>query len=179
MIIALEEAKYKLQNLRQDMKELGSSLRIDTLRTNVEELEAQTLAENFWSNQENSSKILQTIKQTKDKIEAYENLCTKLEDAITLAEMAIEEQDESYLEEVESELAEIVATEEQMRTLAFYDSLTKLPNRRLFLERLEHAYAAAHARADPRADAHARAERRSVCGADGHAPAHADPHSQQ
>lgn len=31
------------------------------------------------------------------------------------------------------------ATEEQMRTLAFYDSLTKLPNRRLFLERLEHA----------------------------------------
>src|SRR5690606_17737068 len=31
---------------------------------------------------------------------------------------------------------------EQMRTLAFYDSLTKLPNRRLFLERLEHAYAA-------------------------------------
>ena len=115
MIIALEEAKYKLQNLRQDMKELGSSLRIDTLRTNVEELEAQTLAENFWSNQENSSKILQTIKQTKDKIEAYENLCTKLEDAITLAEMAIEEQDESYLEEVENELAEIVATEEQMR----------------------------------------------------------------
>ena len=41
-----------------------------------------------------------------------------------------------------SDISARKATEEQMRTLAFYDSLTKLPNRRLFLERLEHAYAA-------------------------------------
>lgn len=34
------------------------------------------------------------------------------------------------------------ANEEQLRTLAFYDSLTKLPNRRLFLERLDQAHAA-------------------------------------
>ena len=115
MIIALEEAKYKLQNLRTDLDELGSSLRIDELRENVVSLEAQTMAENFWGDQENSSKILQTIKQTKDKIEAYEALCAKLEDAITLAEVAIEEQDESYIEEVENELKEIVETEEQMR----------------------------------------------------------------
>ena len=115
MIIALEEAKYKLQNLRTDMKELGSSLRIDELHENVKTLEAQTLVDNFWADQENSSKILQTIKQTKDKIEAYDALCTKLEDAITLAEVAIEEQDESYIEEVEHELAEIVEAEERMR----------------------------------------------------------------
>lgn len=47
MIIALEEAKYKLQNLRTDMKELGSSLRIDELHENVKTLEAQTLVDNF------------------------------------------------------------------------------------------------------------------------------------
>src|SRR5690606_28636086 len=41
-----------------------------------------------------------------------------------------------------SDISARKATEEQMRTLAFYDSLTKLPNRRLFLERLENAYAA-------------------------------------
>lgn len=69
----------------------------------------------FWADHENSSKILQTIKQTKDKIEAYDALCTKLEDAITLAEVAIEEQDESYTEEIEHELAEIVEAEERMR----------------------------------------------------------------
>ena len=38
-----------------------------------------------------------------------------------------------------SDISARKATEEQMRTLAFYDSLTKLPNRRLFIERLEQA----------------------------------------
>lgn len=42
-----------------------------------------------------------------------------------------------------SDISARKANEEQMRTLAFYDSLTKLPNRRLFLERLDHAHAAA------------------------------------
>ncbi len=115
MIIALEEAKYKLVKLREDLTELGSALKIDEKKVTVEELEAQTLDPNFWSNQENSSKVLQTIKQTKYAIEDYEALCAKLEDAIVLAEMAIEAGDESFVDEVENELAEIVATEEKKR----------------------------------------------------------------
>ena len=106
MIIALEEAKYKLVGMRADIKELGSALKIDELRATAEELDAKTLDPNFWT-LEDSSKILQKIKQTKDVIEGYEELCARLEDAITLAEMAIEESDESCVEEVESELAEI------------------------------------------------------------------------
>ena len=81
----------------------------------VEELEKQTVEQDFWSNQENSSKILQTIKQTKDAIENYDALCARLEDAIVLAEMAIEENDEGSVPEVENELAEIVAAEEKKR----------------------------------------------------------------
>ena len=90
MIIALEEAKYKLIGMRADIKELGSALRIDELRKLAEELDAETLDPDFWSNQENSSKVLQKVKQTKDTIESYEALSARLEDAITLAEMAIE-----------------------------------------------------------------------------------------
>ena len=115
MIIALEDAKYKLVGMRADLKELGSALRIDELRKEAEELDAQTLDPDFWSNQENSSKILQRVKQTKDTLEGYENLCTRLEDAITLAEMAIEENDESYVEEVQSELDAITKAEEEKR----------------------------------------------------------------
>ena len=97
MITALEEARYTLTLHRDTIKELGDSLRIEELRRNVEALEAQTQEQDFWSNQENSSKVLQTIKQTKDKISDFEALSVKLEDAITLAEMAIEENDESYM----------------------------------------------------------------------------------
>ena len=115
MIIALEDAKYKLIGMRADLSDLGSALRISELKALAEELDAQTLDPNFWSNQENSSKVLQKLKQTKDTIEAYEALCGRLEDAITLAEMAIEENEEAYVEEVEGELDAITKEAESKR----------------------------------------------------------------
>ena len=115
MIIALEEAKYKLIGMRADIDDLGSALRIEQLKVTAEELDKDTLREDFWSNQENSSRVLQKLKQTKDTIENYEALKNRLEDAIVLVEMAIEENDEGYIEEVESELAAIVKEAESKR----------------------------------------------------------------
>ncbi|MBE6534957.1 MAG: peptide chain release factor 2 [Ruminococcaceae bacterium] len=114
-MIALEEAKYKLIGMRADIDDLGSALRIDQLKETAEELDKDTLREDFWSNQENSSKVLQKLKQAKDTIENYEALKARLEDAIVLVEMAIEENEEGYIEEVESELASIVKEAESKR----------------------------------------------------------------
>ncbi|MBO7176966.1 MAG: PCRF domain-containing protein, partial [Clostridia bacterium] len=115
MIVALEEAKYQLEQLTGDLKELGAALRIEDLKRQVEEMESKTMAPDFWNDAENSSKVLQAIKNTKTKIEDYEKLCARQEDAIALAEMAIEENEEAYVEEVEAELAAIVAEEERQR----------------------------------------------------------------
>ncbi len=115
MIIQLEEAKYKLQNMRADIDELASALQIDKLRAEVEEDEKVTLDPNFWNDADNSSRVLQKIKQKKDKIGAFDALKNKLEDAITLAEMGIEENDESIIAEVEEELAGVEAEEERQR----------------------------------------------------------------
>ena len=115
MIIALENAKHELQNFRANIEELGNALRIEELKTEVAELEKVTFDPDFWSNQENSTKILQKIKQMKDKIEKYEALATKLEDTIMMAEMAIEENDESLTEEILADQASIIAEEEKQR----------------------------------------------------------------
>ena len=115
MIIALEDAKYKLIALRADVKELEQALRISDLKQKAEELEAQTLDPNFWNNPSAANKITQEIKQSRDTIERYEKLCSRLEDAIALAEMAIEENDEDSVEEVTSELAEIEEEAEKER----------------------------------------------------------------
>ena len=77
LIIALEEAKYKLVGMRADIEELGSALKIDELKAIAEELDAKTLDPDFWT-LEDSSKILQKIKQTKDVIEGYEELSARL-----------------------------------------------------------------------------------------------------
>ncbi len=115
MIIEIEEAKHKLNNFRSDLAELGSALRIDELKAQAAELDEKTLAPDFWGDQENSGKILRQLKQLKDKIAAYENLCDKLEDAVTLCELAIEENDESMKDEILSEVALIEEEEEKQR----------------------------------------------------------------
>ncbi len=115
MIIALEEAKYKLIGMREPVEDLGSALRIDEVLEKITELEKATYADNFWSDSENSARVLKETKQLKDKAEAYHNLVTRLEDAIMMAEMAIEENDESMIDEITSEVNEIEKTEAQMR----------------------------------------------------------------
>ena len=115
MIVALEDAKHKLIALRSDIAELGLALRIAETKDSLIDLEAQTQSPDFWSSAEKSAKTLQIIKQAQEKVEGYEKLCVRLEDAIALAEMAIEENDDSFVEEVESELAAITAEEEHRR----------------------------------------------------------------
>ena len=115
MIIALENAKYELQNFRENIKELKNALKIDELKVEVEALEQTTFDPDFWSNQENSTKTLQKIKQMKTKIENYEALATKLEDTIMMAEMAIEENDESMTEDILADQDAIIKEEEKQR----------------------------------------------------------------
>ncbi len=115
MIIALEEAKYKLENFRKDIAELGSALRIDELRAKADELDKITSDPEFWNNQENSGKVLKDVKRIKEKINKYEALAAKLEDTITLAELAIEENDESLIDEVEADVRAIEEDEEKQR----------------------------------------------------------------
>ncbi len=115
MIIALEEAKRNLASIEDDIKELGNALRVDSVRKEVAELEEQTSDPAFWSNQEKSGPILQKIKSLKGKLQRYDALCSRLEDAQVLCEMAIEEDDESLTDEVCAEVKGIEAEEEKQR----------------------------------------------------------------
>lgn len=115
MIIQLEEAKRTLQGLKGDVEELGSALKIDRLRDEAEELEQKTLMPNFWEDTENSGKILRELKRIKNTLEEYTALQQSLEDTLTLADMGIEENDESVTEEVTSEVEKIQAGVERMR----------------------------------------------------------------
>ncbi len=115
MILQLEEAKRTLNTLGEALVELGSALRIDDLRREITELEEKTSDVNFWNDPDTSGKVLQRIKVVKGKITKYDNLCTKLEDTVVLCEMGIEENDESVIEEVLSEVKEIEEAEEKQR----------------------------------------------------------------
>jgi len=114
LIIALENARHELIDMREKLQDLGGALRVEDLAARVAELEQKTADPSFWADP-NSAKVLQELKQSKDTIAEYEALCARLEDAIALAEIAIEAEDESCVEEVEAELAAIVEAEDAQR----------------------------------------------------------------
>ena len=115
MIIQLEDAKRTIASLEEAVKELGSALRIDDLRNEIVGLEEKTSAPDFWSDSDNSGKILARIKSVKGRISRYEGLYSRLEDVSVLCEMGIEENDESVVEEVLSEIKALTAEEGKQR----------------------------------------------------------------
>ena len=78
MIIALEEAKRKLNELRSVVRELGEQLHIEDAKMRAQELERETMVQNFWDDAEKSSKKLQLIKQLKDSVDSYDELGNRL-----------------------------------------------------------------------------------------------------
>jgi len=115
LIIQLDEAKSKLIQLREDVKELASAIKLDKLKSDVADLEAKTSNPAFWNSQEESGKTLQQIKYINDKISAYQNLSKKLEDTYDLVIMSIEENDESFVEEILEDIKSIETEKERQR----------------------------------------------------------------
>lgn len=66
----------------------------------VEDLEEQTKANEFWSDMEKSAKVLQEIKLLKDKIDGIEKTKSLIDDANVLIELGNEANDESVIPEV-------------------------------------------------------------------------------
>ena len=116
MIVALEEAKRKLVALESVVKELGNQLRIEEAEERAQELERETMVQDFWNDAEKSSQKLREIKQLKDKVESYNALVSKLEDTYTLCEMAIDANDEDSVDEVVSE-TEFIETEAERKRI--------------------------------------------------------------
>ena len=115
MIVALDEAKRRLLALEDVLSELKNQLRIDEATERAQDLERETMVQDFWADAEKSSKKLQEIKQLKAKVDSYNELCARLEDTLTLCEMANEENDEDSVEEVLSETDYIESEAEKKR----------------------------------------------------------------
>ena len=118
-MLEFEEYKVKLNNLKPQLEELYESLGLERAKREVEELEIKSSQPGFWDNPEESQKIVSRMGALKGKIEAYNHLNGLCDDLLTICEMAIEENDESMLEELESgykELEEGVA-EQKLSTL--------------------------------------------------------------
>jgi len=102
-MIEFDDYKQKINGLRPALEGLKQALKLDDAAQELRELENESAREEFWADLENSQKVLQRIKQLKNKREKFEKLAGRWSDLITLCQMGIEEQDESLLPELAEE----------------------------------------------------------------------------
>ena len=99
-MIEFDEYKVKLNNIHPKLKELASSLNIEECKVDLDRLHAQIESDGFWDNTYTAQKVTRQASQLEAKIERYEKMCTHWDDLMTICEMAIEENDDSMLDEL-------------------------------------------------------------------------------
>ena len=114
-MIEFEEYKGKLNGLKPTLDSLREALHLEAAEKEIEELEGQSARDGFWNDVENSQKVQKRLKQLKGKVENYDKLCSGWDDLMTLCEMAIEEDDDSMLPELQREYAEFEKKLEETR----------------------------------------------------------------
>lgn len=91
-------------------------------RSKVKELEKLSEDPNFWTNMEQSQKILQQLKTLNTKIKDYEDLFSKYEDLIELINLGNEEEDSSIIAEVKQEAKEFINNYDKLRISTLLDA---------------------------------------------------------
>ena len=114
-MLEFEEYKVKLNNAKPGLEDLRGALKLESAQKEIEELEAASEREGFWNDVEKSQKVQKRLKTLKNKVENFQKLCAAWDDMYAICEMAIEENDDSMLEELESEYKQFSEKVEETR----------------------------------------------------------------
>ena len=103
-MIQFDDYKQKINALKPVLDGLKQAMKLDEGARELALLEEESAREGFWTDLENSQKVLQKIKRLKSKNEVYEKLDRAWSDLQTLCQMGSEEKDETLIPELEEEL---------------------------------------------------------------------------
>ena len=100
----LEDLKPILNDLGEKLDQMRISLEIPAKEEKIAELEYKMGEPSFWDDAAAAQKLNQELADLKDGVDTYRDLMAKYEDAETLYEMGIEENDASMEADIRAEL---------------------------------------------------------------------------
>ena len=120
-MIEFDEFKVRLNALHPRLDELKQSLNIEGCEVELDRLHAQIESDGFWDNQELSTKVMRQARTMEAKVERYRKMCSQWDDLMTICDMALEENDDSMLDELKEGFSLL---EEQMENARLETLLT-------------------------------------------------------
>ena len=114
-MIEFEEYKSKLSELKPKLEELRAAFLPQSALDELERLHAMAEAPGFWDDPARSQKAVMRTKQLEHKRDKFEAMCSSWDDLMTICEMALEENDDSMLDELKDGYAKLEAAMEEAR----------------------------------------------------------------
>lgn len=97
----MDEIRSKLKDIKDRFDKITQSIDRDSLRTEIRKLEADTMKEGFWSDQETARKVSQDLADKQKSLETLESLEKRVSEAIELSG------DQAMQEELKDEATQI------------------------------------------------------------------------
>ncbi|MCL2105930.1 MAG: peptide chain release factor 2 [Oscillospiraceae bacterium] len=113
-MLLFEELRLRLLGQAGKLAELRDALGLGAMRAEIAVLEEQCAAEGFWDDRKNSQTVLQRVARLKARGEAYQKLEAAYNDALTMIELADEEQAEELFDECRGSVEGFAAALEDM-----------------------------------------------------------------
>ena len=86
-MIELEENLRFLNELKIKLNQIKDSMKIDSLKKQLKELEEESTKDGFWNDQENSSKVFAKIKSLQRKLNSYEKIESEISNLFDMNEL--------------------------------------------------------------------------------------------
>ena len=96
----LEENLRLLNELKSQLEQIKDSMKIELLEQELKALEQESLKDDFWNDQENSSRVFAKIKLLQKKITSYNKLFSELSNLIEMNQLLSLEPDNDLLKEL-------------------------------------------------------------------------------
>ncbi len=113
--IEFDTYRVKLSDMLPKLEALGESLGLEAAKEELERLHAMAESDGFWNDAERSQKVTKQIRTLENKLSSYASMCDTRDDLMVLCDMAIEEDDDSMLEELVDGYATLEASMDQAR----------------------------------------------------------------
>ena len=114
-MVLLDELRVTMSDYRKDLKELYEVLGIEKAQARYDALQKQVADPDFYSDLENSQKVLQEVKSLENRIEKYKKMEETLDDILTLIELTMEEGEEESNAELNEEADKFVKELESLK----------------------------------------------------------------
>ncbi len=106
-MLEFDELKLGLIKLLPSIENLADAIALPKLKTELKELEEMTLSQEFWEDMQSAQEVSRKISGIKSTIDGYENLMKAYEDISTMIEIAIEENDDSLFDEINTSFKQL------------------------------------------------------------------------